>query len=829
MCELAETNKTLLVNSPNDLLSLGKQKEVDNNITISDNDSVNPSDNGNEESGNRSKGTGIRKRKITSTARGSEHAALVLSSSDSDSDLVYDSDTDPEYFPGETNSDRFRKGMLSFLKRKRQVNQTELIRPFRPPIRSETLKIDGGRPSTSTNAVGLDTNNISLEDSVLTETHQINHARPSTSTDAIGLEVTNLNLVNCGPTNQNCEEITNPPAKKSRRGESRWKKSYPDEWKINVNKSNRQKGLPYKSKTGKMMPAKVPKPIDCSSCFFQCSKNFNEEVRNKICSEFILSSFDQQKNFILSLVEKSEVQRKRKRNNASNKPEKSFSFSYYFFNEGTKVRVCKNFFLRTLAISNSPLKTAFQSISAVSNQFVGSDKRGHKEPPNKTSEEWIKKIEAHIESFPVAESHFCRKDTKKKYLDETLSINKMYELFREKYKGEDKLPKDNVYRKIFCTKYNLSFFHCSKDRCLICMNYENANDEERKSLQVSYNKHIARKEAANESKAKDKERASIDPTFISASFDLQKVLQIPVSNAGPVYYSRKLCVYNLTVYEAAPPNKAYCFCWNENNGKRGSCEIGTCLLEWFKTLPVEVKEVSLFSDTCGGQNRNQYVAALFLYISQTFHLEVIEHKFLEKGHSKMEADSMHSAIEYAQKNVSVMCMRDWLTIFSMARSDRKTSKARKPAKGGYLTKEFKFDEFFDLKDLSASLIENRTTDSTGKTVKWLQIKRLRYEKAQPGVILFSYDCKGSDYKHLKVTKLDCSPGRPKKVQPILKQLYHTELGITEAKKKDLLKLCKTNVFPKEQHDWVRKLKISREKTEKTPEPTVFEYFDEEED
>lgn len=91
--------------------------------------------------------------------------------------------------------------------------------------------------------------------------------------------------------------------------------------------------------------------------------------------------------------------------------------------------------------------------------------------------------------------------------------------------------------------------------------------------------------------------------FVTASFDLQKVLQIPVSNAGPVYYSRKLSVYNLTVYEAAPPNKVYCFARSEKNGKHGSCEIGTCLLQWIKTLPECVKEISLFSYTCGGQNR----------------------------------------------------------------------------------------------------------------------------------------------------------------------------------------------------------------------------------
>lgn len=213
----------------------------------------------------------------------------------------------------------------------------------------------------------------------------------------------------------------------------------------------------------------------------------------------------------------------------------------------------------------------------------------------------------------------------------------------------------------------MNFFTPSNDRCLICKKYDAAKGEEKAALKGNYDAHIKRKEEANASKEEDKKRANNDKTFVSASFDLQKVLQIPVSDAGPVYYSRKLCVYNLTVYEAALPNKAFCFAWNECNGKRGSCEIGSCILQWFQTLPESVKEVSLFSDSCGGQNRNQYIAALFSYIIQAYPIHIIEHKFLESGHTKMEVDSMHAAIEYAQQNISIYSMSQWLTAFAMAR------------------------------------------------------------------------------------------------------------------------------------------------------------------
>ena len=78
---------------------------------------------------------------------------------------------------------------------------------------------------------------------------------------------------------------------------------------------------------------------------------------------------------------------------------------------------------------------------------------------------------------------------------------------------------------------------------------------------------------------------------MTASFDLESVLQLPTSNVSLTYYSRKLCVYNLTVWEGKRPNEGHCFTWPEIEGKRGSNEIATCLYSWLKQLPKEIEEV----------------------------------------------------------------------------------------------------------------------------------------------------------------------------------------------------------------------------------------------
>lgn len=210
---------------------------------------------------------------------------------------------------------------------------------------------------------------------------------------------------------------------------------------------------------------------------------------------------------------------------------------------------------------------------------------------------------------------------------------------------------------------------------------------------------------------------------MSISFDLQAILQIPNTNVGLFYYTRKLTLYNLTIYENALPNEAYCFTWSEVHGKKGSSEIGSILYHYLTyCLPKEIK-VSMFSDTCGGQNRNQYVASVLLWLvmQEDTHLDIIEHKFLESGHSYMEADSMHSAIETAKKNNDIYCMSDWINVFKRARAKKiYKHKGQKVTKNPYHVKEFIYNEFKDLKTLADTVIINRNRNTDGEKVLWLK-------------------------------------------------------------------------------------------------------------
>lgn len=568
---------------------------------------------------------------------------------------------------------------------------------------------------------------------------------------------------------------------------TRWKNSNTSLWKSN-------------KKSVKIKKSKVPKPVNCK-CKFKCCKKFDEKFRNILCKKYWSLDYNQRKQFLVSNICMQAVKGTVKT--------KSNLKQYKFYKNCISVQVCKEFFLKTLSISHGPVDDAFKNVDQ-NNVFIGESHRGmHKKKC--TSIESVDKVKQHIERFPVVESHYCRKNSKRMYLDPTLSIKKMYSLYLQQCENDKSKPVSEItYRRIFGKNYNLSFFKPKKDQCLICENNKNIGNNLNQAADIEYQNHLRRRDESLQAKTDDKNKAIADNSFVSATFDLQSVLQIPSSDVSPMYYSRKLCAYNFTIYESAPPNKAYCYSWTEINGQRGSSEVGTAILRWMNSLPADVKEVSLFSDTCSGQNRNKYIAALFLYAVQKLSIDVINHNFMEKGHSYMEVDSMHSAIESAKKYIPVYTMQDWLNIFKIARSKR----GRNSISGEYNVEEFSYSDIKDLKELASKIIKNTSLDSDGNKVNWLKIKCFKYEKKNPNIIKFKYNYSDEIYKELYTNGKNHRQSTIK-LPLSLSSLYKNPIPISDLKKKDLLKLCQTKAIPEVFHLWYKSLPSYNEKEKNT--------------
>lgn len=411
------------------------------------------------------------------------------------------------------------------------------------------------------------------------------------------------------------------------------------------------------------------KDIDCTKCRFKCTEKFSKERRSQIFQFFwAIGNYERQKDFVCTnittkptksyLDEKGEaVQKKQKVRN-----------KFHFELDGHKHQVCKEFFLGTLAISEAFTYHALHHKEE--GHFCGMERRGKCTPSNKISNDRIQFVKDHIDSFPRVPGHYTRKDSNREYLGADLNITRMYELYKAKCTECNCEPvKSQMYRKIFNEEYNISFHIPKKDKCNLCSKYEMAESDGTltEDLKQQYNLHHERKVLARDAKERDKQQSKNDSKLHVCAFDLQSVLYTPCTLVSLMYYMRKLCVYNLSVY-ALKNGEGSCFLWSETNGMRGSSEIATCLRLYLLALPAEVEHVILYSDACTGQNRNQIMAsALLHFITYNKNINTIDHKFLESGHTQNECDSVHSAVEFAKRKTKIYVPSQWDTVITMAR------------------------------------------------------------------------------------------------------------------------------------------------------------------
>jgi hypothetical protein len=132
-----------------------------------------------------------------------------------------------------------------------------------------------------------------------------------------------------------------------------------------------------------------------------------------------------------------------------------------------------------------------------------------------------------------------------------------------------------------------------------------------------------------------------------------------------------------------------------------------------------VREITYYSDTCSGQNRNQYVSSALLYaVNKVDNIDAINHKFLEKGHSEMESDSIHAAVEFAKKRTKIYVPSQWDTVIAMT---RKTNP--------YLVVPVKYTDFYNLKEFCVCYCKNMKKETNGEKVNWLKVKWIRVTKS----------------------------------------------------------------------------------------------------
>lgn len=129
------------------------------------------------------------------------------------------------------------------------------------------------------------------------------------------------------------------------------------------------------------------------------------------------------------------------------------------------------------------------------------------------------------------------------------------------------MPKENVYRSVFVTQLNLSFFVPKKDQCMVCSKYQSGTAEKKEAAELDFVEHLHQKRycsSCEESEYSLIRLLSLQLLTCKVFFSCRLVQKAYCT----VYYKRKLVVHNRTIYEAAAPNKGYCYLWPENAGKK---------------------------------------------------------------------------------------------------------------------------------------------------------------------------------------------------------------------------------------------------------------------
>ena len=154
------------------------------------------------------------------------------------------------------------------------------------------------------------------------------------------------------------------------------------------------------------------------------------------------------------------------------------------------VSVCKRMFLDTLGISEQMVKAAF--IKKINEQVNVTDGRGKSAGTASTMATGkTDSLIDHINTFARVESHYLRKDSRRQYLEETLSLNKMFKLYIIWTKENNKpVSSRHHYYDIFNTRFNISFFRSKTDQCTLCERYENSSGSDKQRLENEYKLHL---------------------------------------------------------------------------------------------------------------------------------------------------------------------------------------------------------------------------------------------------------------------------------------------------------------------------------------------------
>lgn len=228
-------------------------------------------------------------------------------------------------------------------------------------------------------------------------------------------------------------------------------------------------------------------------------------------------------------------------------------------------------------------------------------------------------------------------------------------------------------------------------------------------------------------------------------FDLQRALETPLISTSEAFYKRQLWSYNLCIYDESR-NKGCMYVWNETIASRGSQEIASCLFKHFSNyLPKNTTKITLFSDSCGGQNRNVKITMMLKYFFaqkwENAELQIIDQKYFVSGHSYNSCDRCFGIIEKQKRITENIYVPDhWYNLIVQA----------KKSEPKFTVVKMESEDFFSSKQLE-KLIVNRKQSIDGKHFSWLKLQYIRYDRKDPFILYVKEYSESDNFPFLSVS------------------------------------------------------------------------------
>lgn len=505
-----------------------------------------------------------------------------------------------------------------------------------------------------------------------------------------------------------------------------------------------------------------------SSRSFLCGK-FTEDDRVAAFNRFWkMKSWAEKRAFVKGLVTTRNIKRRRKEREDKNNLLRKQEGHDIFLQKGDsqKLRVCRQFFINTLGLGEDTFKRWVKK--------DGSPNLDNEDRESVANSRTVDKVEMTqnlkdkgegsrksvrqnvilwLHQLPKVPSHYCRASSKKIYVESTFrSQLHMFSVYKDWCTANNKKSAGRI---LFCkilSEESIAIHMPRKDQCDICCAFKVGS-----VTQELYDRHIKNKNDARE--AKNAAKMSANSKKLVLTMDLQSVLLCPLLLASQVYYKQKLQVHNFTLYELNSGNVTL-YVWHESNGGVTSNEFTSCIVDFISNLPDNIEEVTLISDGCNYQNRNKVLASSLSDLAKRKQI-TIEQLYLEKGHTMMEADSVHATLEKYFKP-PINSPADYIALMRLARPSNP-----------YTVKVLDYT-FFRNYETSANLPSLRPGKKTGDP-QVVDIKALIYKT--DGSIL---------YKINYTDEYNSLPQRKKgNTVEVTSQLYRSPIPISESKYRHL--------------------------------------------